>query len=91
MINDMHGMFYSSDPEGTRAFLRDKLQIPHYDAGGGWLIFKFTATDMGCHPTDYPGSPPRGNPRGLAPRRRPGGDRRQTKVPGRRVSRRDQG
>ena len=58
MINDMHGMFYSSDPEGTRAFLRDKLQIPHYDAGGGWLIFKFTAADMGCHPTDYPGSPP---------------------------------
>ena len=39
MIKGVHTMFYSSDPEATRAFLRDKLRFPHTDVGGGWLIF----------------------------------------------------
>ena len=50
MIRGVHTMFYSSDAEATRAFLRDKLQFPFSDAGGGWLIFDMPAADMGVHP-----------------------------------------
>lgn len=60
MIRGIHGMFYSSEAEELRAFLRDKLDIPARDAGGGWLIFDFGVADMGVHPTDHPGSPPSG-------------------------------
>lgn len=53
-------MFYTSQPEELRAFLRDKLGLPARDVGGGWLIFDFPQADMGCHPTDHEGSPPSG-------------------------------
>jgi hypothetical protein len=36
MIRGMHAMFYSSEAEALRAFLRDKLQLPGTDVGGGW-------------------------------------------------------
>ena len=52
MIKGVHTMFYTSDPEGTRAFLRDKLRFPHADVGDGWLIFSMPEADMGCHPAD---------------------------------------
>ncbi len=45
-------MFYSSDPEATRAFLRDKLGLPANDVGGGWLIFAFREAELGVHPTE---------------------------------------
>ena len=38
MIRSVHTMFYSSEPEALRAFLRDKLGFPATDVGGGWLI-----------------------------------------------------
>src|SRR5262245_44633529 len=50
MIRGVHTMFYSSDADGLRAFLRDKLKFPYTDVGGGWLIFDLRAVDMGCHP-----------------------------------------
>ena len=50
MIRGVHTMFYSSDAEATRAFLRDKLRFPHTDVGSGWLIFDLPEADMGCHP-----------------------------------------
>ncbi|HEX9304108.1 MAG TPA: VOC family protein [Thermoanaerobaculia bacterium] len=52
MIRGVHTMFYSSDPEGLRAFLRDKLGFPSTDVGEGWLIFDLPEADMGCHPAD---------------------------------------
>jgi predicted enzyme related to lactoylglutathione lyase len=52
MIKGIHGMFYSSKAEELRAFLRDKLELPFTDVGGGWLIFDFAAGDLGVHPTD---------------------------------------
>jgi catechol 2,3-dioxygenase-like lactoylglutathione lyase family enzyme len=52
MIRGVHTMFYSSDAEATRAFLRDKLGFPFSDVGGGWLIFDLPEADMGCHPAD---------------------------------------
>ena len=49
----MHAMFYSSEPEAVRAFLRDKLGFTSFtDVGGGWLIFDLPQADMGVHPTD---------------------------------------
>lgn len=53
-------MFYSSEPEALRAFLRDKLGFAARDIGGGWLIFDVPEADMGVHPTDAPHSAPSG-------------------------------
>ncbi len=50
MIKGVHTMFYSSEPEALRAFLRDKLGFPYTDVGDGWLIFELPEADMGCHP-----------------------------------------
>ena len=50
-------MFYSSQPEMLRAFIRDKLGFPCTDVGDGWLIFDLPEADMGCHPTGAANSP----------------------------------
>jgi hypothetical protein len=60
MIRGLHGLFYSSEPEAMRAFLRDKLQLPHTDVGEGWLIFDLPEADLGVHPVDESGKPPAG-------------------------------
>ena len=52
MIRGVHTMFYSSEPEALRAFIRDKLGFRSTDVGGGWLIFDLPEADMGCHPAD---------------------------------------
>lgn len=58
MIRGVHAMFYSSDAEATRAFIRDKLRLPHSDVGDGWLIFDLSEGDVGVHPVDTGGGPP---------------------------------
>ena len=56
MIKGVHTMFYSSEPEALRAFLRDKLGFSNFsDVGGGWLIFDLPEADMGVHPSDERG------------------------------------
>jgi catechol 2,3-dioxygenase-like lactoylglutathione lyase family enzyme len=55
MIKGVHTLFYSSEPEALREFLRDKLRFPHTDVGEGWLIFDLPEADMGCHPADESG------------------------------------
>ena len=52
MIRGVHTMFYTSEPEELRAFLRDKLGLPATDVGDGWLIFQLPEADIGCHPAD---------------------------------------
>jgi catechol 2,3-dioxygenase-like lactoylglutathione lyase family enzyme len=52
MIRGVHTMFYTSEPEKLRAFIRDKLGFPHTDVGDGWLIFDLPEGDMGCHPAE---------------------------------------
>jgi catechol 2,3-dioxygenase-like lactoylglutathione lyase family enzyme len=54
MIKGMHGLFYTPEAEATRAFLRDTLELPHVDAGHGWLIFRVPAGELGVHPGDTP-------------------------------------
>jgi len=60
MITGIHGMYYSSEPQALRAFLRDVLEIPCKDVGGGWLIFDLPRADVGVHPVDHAGAPPSG-------------------------------
>jgi hypothetical protein len=45
-------MFYSSQADALRAFIRDKLGFPYTDVGDGWLIFDLPEADMGVHPAD---------------------------------------
>ena len=52
MIKGVHTMFYSSEAEALRAFIRDKLGFSHTDVGEGWLIFNLPEADMGVHPAD---------------------------------------
>ncbi len=52
MIKGVHTMFYSSQAEELRAFIRDKLGFSYTDVGEGWLIFNLPEADMGCHPAD---------------------------------------
>jgi catechol 2,3-dioxygenase-like lactoylglutathione lyase family enzyme len=52
MITGVHTMFYTSQPEALRAFIRDKLGFPCTDVGEGWLIFDLPEAEMGCHPAD---------------------------------------
>ena len=62
MIRGVHTMFYTSDAEGMRAFIREKLGFRATDVGEGWLIFEVPEADMGCHPTDPEGK--HGSPAG---------------------------
>jgi hypothetical protein len=50
----LHGLFHTTDPDAARAFLRDKVGLPSFDSGGGWLIFDLPSADLGCHPSDRP-------------------------------------
>jgi predicted enzyme related to lactoylglutathione lyase len=52
MIRGMHAMYYSSQAEALRTFLRDQLGLSATDVGGGWLIFDAPEADLGVHPTD---------------------------------------
>ena len=52
MIKGVHTMFYSSEPEKLREFIRDKLGFSGTDVGEGWLIFNLPEADMGCHPAE---------------------------------------
>lgn len=52
MIRGMHGMFYSTEAEALRTFIKDTLGFAGTDVGGGWLIFDAPEADLGVHPTD---------------------------------------
>jgi catechol 2,3-dioxygenase-like lactoylglutathione lyase family enzyme len=56
MIKGVHTMFYSSDADGLRIFLRDKLGLKAIDIGHGWLIFALPPAELAVHPTDEAGS-----------------------------------
>jgi catechol 2,3-dioxygenase-like lactoylglutathione lyase family enzyme len=64
MITGVHTMFYTSEPEALRAFIRDKLGFRATDVGDGWLIFDLPDAEMGCHPAEKDGgqSVPSGTP-----------------------------
>ena len=41
MITGVHLLFYSTDPDADRAFIRDVLGFRSVELGAGWLIFAF--------------------------------------------------
>jgi catechol 2,3-dioxygenase-like lactoylglutathione lyase family enzyme len=49
MINGAHVMIFTQNEAADRAFLRDVLEIPCIDSGGGWLIFKLPPAELGVH------------------------------------------
>ena len=52
MINGAHSVIYSTDPDADRAFLRDVLELPSVDVGGGWLIFGLPPAEVAVHPSE---------------------------------------
>ena len=52
MISGAHVMIFTQDEAADRAFLRDVLEIPCIDSGGGWLIFRLPPAEMGVHSGD---------------------------------------
>ena len=52
MITGVHAIVYTRDAEADRAFLRDVLELPSIDAGGGWLIFALPPAELAAHPTE---------------------------------------
>ena len=74
-------MFYSSQAEGLRTFLKDKLGLAGIDVGGGWLIFDAPEADLGVHPTEER-RPPFRNSRHLVLLRRRQPDRERASSAG---------
>lgn len=60
MIRGVHTMFYTSEPEALRSFIRDKLGFSYTDVGDGWLIFDLPEAEMGCHPAETEEGQPSG-------------------------------
>jgi catechol 2,3-dioxygenase-like lactoylglutathione lyase family enzyme len=54
VITGAHVILYSTDADADRVFLRDVLDFPHVDAGGGWLIFRLPPAEVAVHPADAP-------------------------------------
>ena len=52
MITGVHAVLFSNQAEKVRAYLRDVLELPSVDAGGGWLIFALPPAEMGIHPSE---------------------------------------
>ncbi len=52
MIVGAHSIIYSASPDADRAFLRDVLELPGVDVGGGWLIFGLPPAEVAVHPSD---------------------------------------
>jgi len=51
MFIGAHSIIYSKDPEADRAFLRDVLDLPNVDVGGGWLVFGLPPAEVAVHPS----------------------------------------
>ena len=56
MITGVHAVMFTRDADALRAFLRDVLELPSVDAGGGWLIFALPPAELAAHPSDAGGA-----------------------------------
>lgn len=52
MIKGAHFLFYSTNADADRVFLRDVLGFHGVDAGGGWLILGIPPAEMAVHPNE---------------------------------------
>jgi catechol 2,3-dioxygenase-like lactoylglutathione lyase family enzyme len=51
VITGVHAIIFTRDADADRAFLRDVLELPSVDAGGGWPIFALPPAELAAHPT----------------------------------------
>jgi hypothetical protein len=56
VIDGVHAILFSRDADALRAFLRDVLELPWVDAGGGWPIFALPPAEVAAHPAGEPGA-----------------------------------
>ena len=56
MIRGAHVILYSTDADADRAFLRELLDLPTADAGGGWLILQLPPAEAAVHPAEVSGA-----------------------------------
>lgn len=49
-ITGVHALLHCKEAEALRTLLRDVLELPHIDSGGGWLIFRLPPAELGVHP-----------------------------------------
>src|SRR5262249_33183383 len=54
LVNGVHVLIYTTNPEADRAFFRDILGFRHLDIGHGWLIFGLPPAEAAFHPIDGP-------------------------------------
>jgi catechol 2,3-dioxygenase-like lactoylglutathione lyase family enzyme len=52
IVNGVHVLIYTSNPEADRAFFRDILGFKYVDVGHGWLIFGLPPAEAAFHPVD---------------------------------------
>jgi catechol 2,3-dioxygenase-like lactoylglutathione lyase family enzyme len=52
MITGAHVIVWSPKADAVRGFLRDTLELPNVDAGGGWLLFALPPTELAVHPSE---------------------------------------
>ena len=52
MINGVHTLIYTTQPEAMRAFFRDVLELPYVEARDGWLIFALPPAEVAFHPIE---------------------------------------
>lgn len=52
MINGLHAVIFSENPDADRTFFRDVLKLPNVDVGDGWLIFGMPPAEVAVHPSD---------------------------------------
>jgi hypothetical protein len=50
MIDGVHFLLYSRDPEADRRFIADVLAFRSVDVGHGWLIFALPPAEIAVHP-----------------------------------------
>jgi hypothetical protein len=56
MINGAHCILFSSNSDADRDFLKNVLNLPSVDVGGGWLIFGLPPSEVAVHPADQGGT-----------------------------------
>ena len=52
IVNGVHILIYTANPEADRAFFREILDFKYVDVGHGWLIFGLPLAEAAFHPID---------------------------------------
>ena len=55
MLTGAHVLIFTSNSQADSAFLRDVLDLPHVDAGEGFLIFGLPPAEVAVHDSDGAG------------------------------------